>query len=91
MASVYLQLACLFVGFFFFVCLLACITALTYQARGGAAGDASLDAKKLKQRAERLFQDTRFKFERLEVRHILYRGRIRDHDMQAFWIGSGGG
>ena len=40
---------------------------LSAKAGGGAGGDTALDAKKLKIRAERLFQDTRFKFERLEV------------------------
>ena len=38
------------------------------KAKSGDGGaDAALDAKKLKERAEKLFQDTRFKFEKLQV------------------------
>ena len=36
-------------------------------AKAGSGGDAALDARELKQRADKLFQDTKFKLERLQV------------------------
>ena len=47
----------------------AVAAALQAKAANGSA-DAALDANKLKDRAERLFRDTRFKFERLQVRFV---------------------
>ena len=40
---------------------------LEAKSGGPGGGDAALDAKKLKERAEKLFRDTQFKFEKLQV------------------------